>query len=518
MPTVKFTVSSILGGNAPAKHFSGEGQYDSAVAIDPDYPVGSEIKTSGLPVPTRYEKFSGSNIDAYPLWFLNSPKDTKTYVYQSNGKFVSYDSSFASESLIGTPTNGAGQGAVYHNNYIYLATTTDVARYGPLNGSPSLTNGVWTGSTLGTQTALTNTTYPTLRGVSIPNHAMHVHSNNTVYLCDFKNGQGFIHSIKTTKVTVEGDTNDGSAYNSLDLPFGFYPTDIESYGTDLVISAIKVVDNNIVQGSAALFFWDTISDSFYRQVPVKDTLVTSMLNINGSLFVFHGNAQRGFTVSQYAGGDSLQQVVFFEEGFPPLAGAVDAIGTKIVMGSWISYPETAGCVLSVGSKNLQLPQGLHNIVKSTSAGANPMVTALKQIQQDSSVTPKLIVGWGDDSAKGIDKYSTTATYASRIRFPWINIGQEFSISKIVIPLAATVAENMSVTPKIYVDDNASTAAETLQAINDTNYDGKKTITYKTPEIETRGEHNMMLELNFAGTVQLPINFPITIYVDITETE
>lgn len=521
MARAEIKIDSILGGMAPSKYFVGENQYLRSIAIDPDFSLGSEIKTSGAIVPTRYEKFSSTEIASNPMWCLNTTKNTNTYIYQSDGSVTSYDSSLGSETDVGTPTSGAGNGGAYYNNYIYFATPTDVSRYGPLNGSPSLVNTVWTGATLGSQTALTNTTYPTIRGVSIPNHAMHVHSDATLYMCDFKDGQGLIHRISTKKTTAEGDTDDStipSQYNVLDLPWGYYPTDIESYGTDIVISAIQTTDSTVMQGKGALFFWDTTSASFYRQVPVADPLVTALLNVNGILYIFSGNAQKGCRVSQYAGGDSVIQVGFLEEGNPPFAGAVESWANRIYFGSWVSKPEAAACVFAIGSKNEFLPQGFHNVIRSTASGASKNVTCLKHVLQADNITPQFVVGWGDGSAYGLDKKSSSATYDSIIQFPFFNIGKQFKIEKLQIPLTNAVGANMSITPKIYVDDNLSSGTA-LTVINNTNFpNSERNIVYKQPSNEFNPKHNMMLELAFAGTAELGVTFPITILVDILDDE
>jgi len=341
MASVTLQVKSVSGGISSSQYMYGEGQYNTAIACDPDFPIGTGIKTSAAIVPTVYEEFSGAQISGYPKFLSTNPKNTNLYALASDGKFVRYNSSLASETLIGTPTSGAGNGMAYYNNYYYIATPTQVFRYGPLNNSPALSNALIANSELldgwngGSDTLLTNTTYPTVRGTTLPNHVMHVHGDDSLYLADFINGRGLIHRIHTMKTTDEGDTNDTtvpSAYNVLDLPFGYYPTAIASFDTDLVISAIRTTDSTVNQGSGALFFWDTIASSFYRQVPIPDPLVTAMKYLNWDLYIWSGNAVNGVRLSVYAGGQTVSQVAFLEEGTPPMAGAVDALGSKIVFG------------------------------------------------------------------------------------------------------------------------------------------------------------------------------------------
>src|SRR3990167_5897562 len=210
MPKTVLQIKSVLGGIGPSFYLNAADQFLSSLALDPDAPAADGIRTSGALRPVAYAKFSSTGMSGASRWLMMNPKDTNLYSYNSDGELVSYSSALtaASETIIGTPTNGVGQGGAYYNNRIWLAGTTDISSYGPLDSSPSLAYGSWTGVLCGSQTALTNTTYPSIRGLAIPNHAMHAHSDGALYVCDFKNGQGLIHKIKTTKTTDEGDTND----------------------------------------------------------------------------------------------------------------------------------------------------------------------------------------------------------------------------------------------------------------------------------------------------------------------
>ena len=261
----------------------------------------------------------------------------------------------------------ACSGAEYYNNYIYLFSGTNVSRYGPLNNSPSLTHGFWV-TTL-SLTALKNTTYPSLRSVTIPNHYAHVHGDNSMYFCDFINGQGLIHRINTKKVTDEGDINGTtvvSAYNALDLPFGFYPTSIESHGTNVIVLGIYSTDSTINQGKSAFVVWDPTNTVSWNIGPIflPDPIATAVKNINGLLHIWSGNGQNGVRVSRYLGsGESVKDLAYQEEGLPPLAGAVDALGNRIVWGGFTTNPATGSAVFAYGSKDSRFPAGLHNVAK-----------------------------------------------------------------------------------------------------------------------------------------------------------
>lgn len=515
-------INQIFRGHSASQYFGAEGTYNTSTAIDPDFPISSsDVRTSGYAVPVGYAKFSGANVTASVVRILTTPKNTLVYAVLSNGRLISYTSALGSETLVGTVSGNVAKWAEYYNNYIYIFTGTDVSRYGPLNNSPTLVDGVWTGATLGSLTTLTNTTYPTLRSVSMPNHAAHVHGDNCLYFADFINGQGLIHKISTKKVTNEGDTNGTvvpSAYNVLDLPFGFYPTAIESFGTSLLILGIYTTDTTVNQGKAAFVLWDpTDILSFYLgPVFLADPLATAVLNVDGEIFIWTGNSVNGVRLSKYTGGTSTSDVMYQEEGLPPLAGAVDALGSRIVWGGFSTNPSAGAVVYAYGSKDARLPSGLHCIVKTSSAGTTPLTTALKYIQQNSNIVPKVVPAWTDGTGSGLDQYSGSATLASYLRF-MLNLGTKFDFINIKVPLAGAVDATTTITPKIWLDDLSSSI--TLPVINNTNYPAKRKVTFKRPDLKNATAYNnAILEFAWTGTTPLPIGFPITMRLDIKADE
>lgn len=505
-------IESVIGGWSPAQYLSREGQFLSSLGIDPDMPISTtDTRTSGVAVPVVYAKFSGANVTSAPIAIVTDPKNTLTYVVLNNGRLISYNSSLASETLIGTVTGGVANGAAYYNDYIYITTGTDVSRYGPLSSSPSITNNYWT-STL-SLTALANTTYPTFRSVKMPNHWMFVAGNNELYFCDYAAGQGLLHKIVTTST----GTNNGSAYNVLDLPFGFYPASIDQTNTDLAVIAFQTTDTTVQQGSSALFLWDTTGDSFFRQVDLRDPIATAIQNVNGTLYVFTGNAQKGCRIGQYAGGETITDVHYIEESNPPFAGAVSAIGNRVVWGAWTTNPATASTVFSLGSKVSDIPMGLHSIVRTSSAGTNPIISAIFPVQQASNITPQYIVGWNDGTGSGLDSRSTSGTLSSILRLPLVGIGMPFKIMRIRIPLAGAVDANTTITPTVYLDDGSSNTA--LDAINNTNYPSKRKAIYKNPGLSSLGgSNNFYMQLAWTGTKQLPVLLPIEFDIDVYEDE
>jgi len=523
-------IDSIIGGLTSLWADGNPDQFHSSIGIDPDIGIsGTLVKTSGALVPSHYADFSSTVLSSYVNWLVSSTKGGTTYAFAADGEFIEYSSALTSSSelLLSTPVSGAGDGMAYYNNYIYLKSGSDLSRYGPIDNAPVMAHGIWTSSTLGSQVPLGNATYPTNYGVTLPNAPMHVHFDR-LYFGDFNTsasattaGKGLIHYVQTNSVTDEGDTNNGSTYNALDLPFGYGPTDIESWGNDLVIAAIPMarsgVDTTIIQGKAKLFFWDTLSEAPYRQVTLVDPVVTALLNHNGNLFVFSGTMNDGVRVSLYEGGNSLRELAFFEEGFSPPAGAVDGLGNRVVWGARTSYPENAACVYSIGYKNGKLPLALHNIINTDAVASSTagMVSALRYAQHASFITPRFIVAWRDASNFGIDKLDNTSANVAVWRSLIYNVGSPFAINKITIPLIDAVATNHTLIATIYVDDASTSTA--LTTINNTNFAASERRIVLYPR-NVRGLNNFFLQLRWSGTAVLRVGLPIIIEGELLEND
>lgn len=528
----KIQIDNILNGQSSLKYFSSKGQFETSIAIDPNLAADggdSFNKPGGVITPAAYAEFSSTNADSDTVALITTPKKNNIlYAAQLDGDLLQYTyseasfpGSFGSEA-VAAGTFAASAGGFYYNNYIYVPSTTDIGRYGPLDGTPSTTTDWWTSSL--SLTALTNNTYPALSTNSMPKHWGHVHYDGAAYVADFKNGQGMIHKIKTTKTTNEGDTDDGSAYEAVDLPFGWYPTDIDSYGNDLAVLASQTgASSSIItdQGKSALFLWDTFSDSFYRQIDIDSPLATALENHNGRLIVFHGYPKDGHFISRYLGGFSFEQLAVVPEGHPPLAGATDTIGNRLVWGTKVTTPEETAVVLSLGYTNARLPLALNNIARISATGANSGIGALKIVQNSGmGYMPRLVIGWSDDTntAYGLDSLSATATQDSIFKSQRYNIGEKFKINRIEIPLSAAIAANQTITPKIVVDDDSTTYSGSdynLTTINNTNYSAsERNIIQYTQGIV--GNHNFNLQLEFTGTDVISAALPITISGEILQ--
>ncbi|MFA7662690.1 MAG: hypothetical protein WCX88_02120, partial [Patescibacteria group bacterium] len=329
-------IETILGGQSPTTHFSQAGQFRASLGIDPAQPI-NDLDTaystiaSGLLRPSASEEFSGTTINSAPLWMKTNPKDTLIYVYDALGSAYTITATLDTVTALsdaGHLSSALGNGFEYYDNYMYFFKNTDVCRYGPLNGTPVFNPTYWTGTLA--KTALVNTIYPStfLNDLRLPNHPAVRHSDGTLYFGDVVDNQGYIHTIKTSKTTVEGDTNNGSTYQKLAFGYGLWPTAIESYGSDIAIAFFEGGNIGLKQKSAKLAFWDTTSTNFNKitWVEFPDSIITAIKNVNGVLYVVSGNYKtRGFRVTRFLGGYSFDEVYYSETGEPCLPGAIDGL-------------------------------------------------------------------------------------------------------------------------------------------------------------------------------------------------
>lgn len=520
-------IETILGGHSPTTHFGSQGQFRASLGIDPAQPI-DDLDTnfssiaSGLLRPAASQKFSGSVLNAAPLWMIPNPKNSSVYVLDALGSAYTIDVAFSALTAIsdaGELTNGLGNGGEYYDNYIYFAKNTTIARLGPLNGATTLNGDYWVSSLA--QTAMVNTAYPTdfKTGIQLPNHVMKRHSDGILYITDVVDNQGAIHKIQTGKTTVEGDTNIGSSFLALDFGYGLWPTALESYGADLAIALFEGSGANLRQSRAKLAFWDTSATSPNKitWVEFPDQIITGMKNINGTLYVISGNINaKGFRLSRFIGGYSFEEVGYYETGAPCLAGAIDGTLNRLLMGSFTAVPDADGCVYSSNLQKNALGRGLFNVMRATGGDSSTCVTAVNIADNDELGFVVPIIGWSKGSGtsnNGFDKQVTQYNNAPSIFWSQMfRVGQPFKIRKITIPLAQSVIDGMNVIPKIYMDDGMTN--KELNAINWTNYPNKKVVALR-PDACT-GENNFWLELKWTGATLLTVGLPITIEIELID--
>lgn len=539
MDPKKFTIriESILGGHSPLSHFAQSDQYLASIGIDPSMPL-DDVQGSYL-VPGLLRPVVASNIGSTtvgtPLWIIGSPKsETNFYVYDSNGSAYTVNDSMSSLTALsdgGTLSSSGGNGCAYYDNYIYFAKNTDIARYGPLNGTPAFNGTYWTGTL--SKAALVDTTYPveaSFATIEYPNHVLHRHSDGRLYIADVVGNQGTIHFIKTSKTSVEGDTDDGSTYSAVQVGYGLWPTAMESYGSDLVIA---FMDLAVISGSrtikgprAKIAFWDTTSQNVNKitWVEFPDQIITGMKNVNGVLYITSAQqGATGFRLSRFVGGYTFEEIALFETGTSPFPGGLDGVGNRLYFGSRTVIPQNKACVYTYGLQKPNLKPGIFNVAAihgidndSAYTRKNVMVTALNagNYVRGTLLEGSPVLGIGGTSySNAVASYGTDYSRANVYFWSQVyRIGQPFKITKIRIPLAQAMAANMTVVPKIHLDDQ--TDSTTLTTINNTNYPDKKNIVIR-PENLT-GQHNFWLELQWTGSVLCIVGLPITIEYELVD--
>lgn len=420
---IKFATKTILPGFSASNNVRKEGQFDASLGIDPILPdTDGGTRPSGTIRPVQYAAFSGGNVNAAPLFILTNPKTTTVYVFLSNGRIVSYNNALGGEILVDTHSDGVCNGAEYYDNYITVIGSTLLGRLGPLNGVVSLTDDYWN-ATL-SLTALRNETYPAINGVTLPNHFAWRHTDGALYFCDvLSSNKGALHKLKTTKTTVEGDTNDGSDHDALDFQHGWWPVVGCSFETYLLVAFIEGTSTTVLQKPARLVLWDTVSDSF-EDVTIdknfKEPIISALQPMDdGSVMIYSGKGgtTRGCRVDRFYSLNAVKHVGYYADLFPPLPGAVDFYSGRSIFGTGCTDPATAGCAIAEGSPIPDLPLGTHNVIKSALSGASPIITALKYVQQDNAdLVP--IIGAKDDSNYQMEKLtnSTNTSLAIKVYF------------------------------------------------------------------------------------------------------
>lgn len=532
----RILIQTILGGNSVTTNFAQATQMRASLGIDPSQPI-DDLDTkystiaSGLLRPAASQKFSGSTILNAPLWIKPNPKNGNIYVYDAASSAYTIDATLTTVTALsdaGT-LSGLGNGEEYYDNYMYFATATDITRYGPLNGSPGFVSNYWTGTLA--KTALQNTAYPqTFKNrIQLPNHFLKRTSNGYLWIADVVGNNGTLHFIKTTKTSVEGDTDSGSTYNAVTMGYGLWPTALEqANGTDIAVALYEGSSANLQQARAKVAFWNMTSTNINKIIfcEFPDQIITAMRNVDGVLYAFSGNVNaQGWRLSRYTGSYSFDEVYYSETGEPPLPGAVDGILARVLAGTFTTVPESDGVVTSYGLQKSALGKGVFNIMRATGGTSSTSVTSMCVVDNNEMGFMSPIIGWtqaGDGSSgvsHGFDKQGTQYNNAPSVFWSQMfRVGQKFKITKIRIPLSQAVAVNMTINATVYVDDgqvNYTGIANGLPTIDSNGgYAGLKNIVMRP--ISCTGEHNFWLELRWTGSALLTVGLPILIEYDLID--
>jgi hypothetical protein len=540
-------IDSILSGISPLFHGMGEYNYLFGYGIDPEqettrgYPVGNIISPS---VGYAYKTSSsfGGNTNNPIVWITSSTESSQgLYAYSAQGTLYTWNGAFQSgeEGGIIKPTESMtmAPGMVSYMDYIYLATPTTIARFGPVSATaPTLTNDYWNDSAGLGQARLTNTDYQSTTSLTYSNHAMHLHNDGYVYVADYASGIGLIHSFYITSAGVTT-----AAYADLILPPGYLPYDIKSFGTDLAIACSARQYNSgseplVTRG--AVFLWDTVSENFYRQIDVPDSIVSALAIKNGELFILSGQRNLGVNVRKYLGGNSTQLIASLGKGWsPPRASAVAVNGNRIAFGSnrVVDNAIEGAYVIMVGYTNSDLPSTALNCTQQVSAIGDdyPEITNVNYFLSSLTAAGHPVVSWrsdgnGSGNKNGIDFWNSGSGLGnvnSIFKSKVFDVGSKFYIRRIRLPfpngVPTDVEPTMGIQPYVYMD-NASVvhSSASMPMINAFNYpatsmtpNGEKVVEFN--DVNFLGYNNFYLEFRWAnGSSVASMGLPITIDLDI----
>jgi hypothetical protein len=415
---VKKYINTIIPGRATSPNVFMKGQFQDSIAIDPDMPEGdSDYGNSGIIRPTQMSKISGTEITGVPLWMERSTENLFCYAYANDGKVhvVTHVPAMSTPLNSGTAlTNAHGNGMAYTKGVLIIAKDTDYAHYDI--GAGTLTQAWWTTQSL---TAPVNKTYPSINGVAIPNHMCHRHlgEDDEVYVCNVLSTN--CGSLDRIRLADDGTDSD-SAANVQEFPLYWWPVTIESYDGQILIALIECSGTTARALPAKVAIWDTYSE-FYSDASwnFDDPLITAMKRLaDGTILIFSGPRNGGCRIVQMFGIGSFKQIAYLPDAHPPFQGAVDKMFDRVIFGTGITQLSTAGVVYSIGSTSPEMGRqmGMHCILKATTAGTVPQITALKY-HEFSATKIQPLVGWKDGTpAYGIDALATTASSAIVVKF------------------------------------------------------------------------------------------------------
>lgn len=525
-------IESILGGQSPSTYFSNEDQFLYSHGINPGNSINSaDLLSGGIISPV------GATLKYVPndaiLWMANNPKTPTMFLYGSSGSVYSMNYNGIITGLkdlndapSDEPQGSSGNGMAYYDNYMYFSRSTTVARYGPLDGTPTWTTDYWVG-TLG-KTALTNTsTYPYASNIKIPNHYLHRHSDGKLYIADVVDNQGTLHFIQTTKTTVEGDTDNNSTYDKINVGYGLWPTCIESYGENLSIGLIE--SNTVLMHTripAKIAFWDTVATDINQIIwgEFPDDIITAIKNLNGVLYIISAYAGGGYVrISQYIGGYSIKEIDLINNMDLPLPGAVTGMVNRLIWGSGRRTSYIANGISGVYSYGLQkssLGNGIFGIMPNTCDGTGSVTTAIVLDPEAGANTnpyndvSKVIASWYAQTpgvsgyAYGIDKISDNMNLTDPPIFQsrMYKIGQPFKITRVALNLNENVATSTAI--KVEISTDNTTTTKEIKTINYTSYPDENRIVLRPENLI--GNNDFNLSLSFPETRRTSVLLPIII--------
>ena len=366
---------------------------------------------TGMTAGIKTTKDSGTVVTDLPKWIEHDAVNDKTYAYGDDGNF--YVESAASWSALTAATTAAGQGMRIWNDYVYLRKTSALARYGPLSGSPTLTQS-WQTSNVQT----------------ITDHAPMVEFLGNLYVA---NGRYL------------GEWNDSAwTYNKITLPVGWKIRAMSVLGEDLIMGG-WIGTNVYDYEKGFLWIWNGTDTSVTNFLEINEGAVNSMKVIDNNLYFVAGASAKLYIYTGQViplrpiSSDLLQSQ--YAEIFP---GAMDVHRGQLVIGM-AGKTDSSALVqgaYSYGRISKNYPRALnldHIISTATTTGTTLKIGAVNSVGPN-----EMYIGWEDTTAtNGIDKISGTTPYSTAVWHSlWFDNGNAYTVKDLDLfkftfePLAA----------------------------------------------------------------------------------
>lgn len=324
-------------------------------------------------------KMSGT-IDTDLITWI-TPVNSDVYFYGNSGKLYYRVGGTGTLTVLGTVSTSQGQGMEFFNDYVYLGGSAKAARYGPISGTPSLTDPYGTIASVQAETWLPM-------------------ANFINYWCM---GNGRYLS------TYDGTTY---TYNQLTLPLGYHIRCLTPItGKFLAIGTYQGNSINAV-GNSKIFLWDGSATTYNDIIEINEGGINAMLfhqnnlyiwaGIHGNIYAWTGNLTKLKRVPQIGVGKYIEVypgAVTVQNGIPYFAVS-NSDSTTVFRG-----------VYSYGQVNKNYPNSLnfdYPISTGTYQGTAVIIGAVKGISPS-----QFYIGWQDTAGTiGTDQVSTSLYYTS----------------------------------------------------------------------------------------------------------
>ncbi len=266
MATTKqiWVIDRFYGGSSEAQKEGPKGSFLYGDRLD----IKSDMTSVSAQV--KSTKDSGTVVTDLPKWIEHDPVNDKTYAYGNDGEwYIETSGTWVKQTTLST---AAGQGMHIWNDYAYFRKTSAVASYGPLSGSPTLTQ-----------------SHATITG-NIQTEALHGPIADFLGNLYFANGRYL------------GEW-DGAiwTYNKITLPIGWKIRTMAVLGENLVMGG-WMGTNVYDYDKGFLWLWngtDTsvtsfleISEGAVNSMQVVDNLLYFVAGSVGNLYVYTGQVIR----------------------------------------------------------------------------------------------------------------------------------------------------------------------------------------------------------------------------------